>query len=383
MDTITFREHQQRLVSNIQAIQDLSPSVAEAFLTVPRHPFLSHYYVHRAGTREWTRYERKESREWYEHIYKDQPLVTRVDEYGRTLSSSSQPSVMARMLDVLDVQAGMKVLEVGTGTGYNAALLAQLTKDPRFITTIDIDSTALEEARQALKEVGNEDGMTIATGDGSAGYHQNAPYDRIVVTASSPHVPLAWMQQLKPQGILVCVLQPRYAPLGGILKAQKQEEGLKGQIVGPASFMVLRDEHYAKRNIQIDMRASCITSFPHSPSLFPLNLLRENHHFSFFLYKRIPDLHTFQRPKEQEMIFYQYSSPQGYLVFNQRTHQVSLYGIRSCAYSIWNQLVSTYSLWLHCGTPSITQYHFEMEMVDGKQYLSLITSSGNIWPFEE
>jgi protein-L-isoaspartate O-methyltransferase len=204
----TLQHYQQRLVNILQNSSDPpSERILEAFLTVPRHLFVDHYYLHEEGTRNWTRHERYESPEWYERVYSDEFFITRVDQYGRTLSSSSQPAMMATMLDALEVQPGMRVLEVGTGTGYNAALIASLIEDPHLVTTLDIDPDAVDRARQAISQVVGE-GMTIVEGDGAKGYHDNAPYDRIIVTASSPTVPAAWMEQLAPNGILVCVLQP-------------------------------------------------------------------------------------------------------------------------------------------------------------------------------
>lgn len=239
MEATTLHQYQRRLAECLRAKQPLSERAFEAFATVPRHPFLSSYYLHQPGTREWTRHEREESSAWYEAIYQDQALVTRVDEHGRTLSSSSQPGIMATMLEALDLQPGMWVLEISTGTGYNAALLATLTGDPHLVTTIDIDLLAAEQACQALTLVVGE-GVTVVQRNGTGGYPYNAPYDRILVTASSPVVSPAWAEQLTPDGFLVCVLQPPYAMLGGLLKVQKQGDMLCGSIIHPASFMGLR-----------------------------------------------------------------------------------------------------------------------------------------------
>ncbi len=77
-------------------------------------------------------------------MYQNQALTTQVDARGLPTSSSSQPAVMALMLSYLDVKPGMRILEIGTGTGYNAALLVRLTGDPRLVTTLEIDSTLIK-----------------------------------------------------------------------------------------------------------------------------------------------------------------------------------------------------------------------------------------------
>jgi hypothetical protein len=166
--------------------------------------------------------------------------------------------------------------------------------------------------------------------------------------------------------------------LGGLLKAQKREGKLKGKIVGPATFMVLRDTIYAKRTIQIDSRAPLYASFSLDPILFPPQLLRENHDFAFFLYYELPDLYVFQ--KKEDLFFSTETSPQGYVVFRQSPASlVELRGDRFHACMLWNHLVRAYAMWLHCGQPAITQYHFEMD--NGSQSLAVSTSRGIVWPF--
>lgn len=371
--------YQEQLARTLQAKNpSLSEKIIQAFRVIPRHPFVDHYYLHEGGeSRLWTKREQDESTEWYEHIYSDDALITQVDQYGRTLSSSSQPGAMACMLQALDVQPGMRVLEIGTGSGYNAAILAHLAGDPGLLTTIDIDADLIERANCIIPQVIGE-GMTIAQADGNNGYDANAPYDRIILTASTPTLPAALLNQLAPNGIVVDVLQPKFAMLGGLLKAQKQGEELKGSILDTASFMELRPVEYQKRSIQIDFRAPLFASFPFDALLFQPLAIRENHAFSFFLYYDFPGLYVFQ--KGEALFLYQEAFPQGYVIFQQPPSlQVELRGDVSIACSLWNRLVRAYSFWDRAGQPAITQYTFEMNSKG--QMLSLHTPFGIVWPF--
>jgi protein-L-isoaspartate(D-aspartate) O-methyltransferase len=126
--------------------------------------------------------------------YADAPLATRVRD-GELVSSSSQPSLMARMLVDLQVEDGDTVLEIGTGTGYNAALLAHRLRDDH-VTTIDLDPEITESARAHLARAGYH--PVVVTGDGARGCAQRAPYDRIIATCTLDDVPRAWLAQSRP-----------------------------------------------------------------------------------------------------------------------------------------------------------------------------------------
>jgi protein-L-isoaspartate(D-aspartate) O-methyltransferase len=133
-------------------------------------------------------------------VYRDDAIVTKRDGQGLPLSSSSQPSLMAKMLELLDVQPGGHVLEIGAGTGYNAALLAHITGPSGRVTSIDIDPDLARRARRSLRDAGTS--AAIITGDGREGHPPNAPYDRIIATAGADGIPRAWLEQLSEGGRL-------------------------------------------------------------------------------------------------------------------------------------------------------------------------------------
>lgn len=183
-----------------------------AFETVPRHLFVPQFFVDPAHTFNWelvdgTAPDQRER--WLDLVYRDSALVTQVGERGTLLSSSSQPSLMARMLEALGFTGGERVLEIGTGTGYNAALLcAGLGSE--LVTSVDIDAGLVSAVRDRLRGLGYT--PTLAVGDGADGYPDGAPYDRIIATCSLPQVPAAWLGQVAPGGLILVNL---YRELGG------------------------------------------------------------------------------------------------------------------------------------------------------------------------
>jgi protein-L-isoaspartate(D-aspartate) O-methyltransferase len=151
----------------------LDPRVLDAMRKVPRHEFVPQAQRHAA--------------------YRNRPLSI---GKGQTIS---QPFIVALMTDLLEVKPGDRVLEVGTGSGYQAAVLAELAGD---VYTIEIVEDLGKSAAEALERVGYKN-VHARIGDGYKGWTEYAPYDAIVVTAAPDHVPPALIEQLKPGGRLV------------------------------------------------------------------------------------------------------------------------------------------------------------------------------------
>ncbi len=126
-------------------------------------------------------------------------------------SSSTMPSLMARMLEALDVQDGHRVLEIGTGTGYNAALLCHRLGSGKVVS-IDVDPTLVAVARDHL--AGLDYHPILVVGDGAAGVARHGPYDRIIATAAVPEIPVPWIEQLTPGGKILANLRGSPRVLG-------------------------------------------------------------------------------------------------------------------------------------------------------------------------
>ena len=198
-----------------------SPRLEEAFRAVPRHLFLPGVPL--------------------EVVYSGQAIPTHFGPEGLATSSSSEPAIMAEMIDQLQLQPGDRVLEIGTGTGYNAAILAYLAGPEGDVTTIDIDADVVEEARGNLERAGFPHVRTVL-GDGWIGVPEAAPYDRIVVTVGVWDLSPYWVEQLRTGGVLVAPLW-----LGAGVQASiafcKGEARLRSLSVVPCGFMRMRGPH--------------------------------------------------------------------------------------------------------------------------------------------
>jgi protein-L-isoaspartate(D-aspartate) O-methyltransferase len=159
------------------------PAVEAGFLAVPRQVFLPDVPP--------------------EQVYEDKAIPVKRDADGTVLSSSSQPSMMALMLRQLRLRKGDNVLEIGAGTGYNAAIMQHIVGDGGTVTSIELDKQLAMAARDHLMRAGLGALVLIVDADGALGYAPRASYDRIIATAAIWDIPVAWEQQLKPAGILV------------------------------------------------------------------------------------------------------------------------------------------------------------------------------------
>ncbi|MFX0000387.1 MAG: protein-L-isoaspartate(D-aspartate) O-methyltransferase [Candidatus Hermodarchaeota archaeon] len=180
---MNFKERRKNLVESLKNREILTkPNVIKAMLTVPRHKFVP--------------------KDAESSAYMDTPLSIGL---GQTISA---PHMNAMMCEYLELNEGEKVLEIGTGSGYHAALCAELvapenSQNPGHVFTIERHEGLAEKARKSLKETGYANKVTVILGDGTLGYPKEAPYDKILVTAASPSkIPIPFRDQLIDGGIL-------------------------------------------------------------------------------------------------------------------------------------------------------------------------------------
>ncbi|MGH4019722.1 MAG: methyltransferase domain-containing protein [Pseudonocardiaceae bacterium] len=241
------------LVDQLSRSGDLrSPPWRAAFDETPRHVFVpTVILISESGPTVLSGEDPAQRQSWLDLVYSDTSLVTKYLTHPSlamagdrplpvSTSSSTMPGLMARMLEALDVHDGHRVLEIGTGTGYNAALLCHRLGSANVVS-IDIDPALTASAKDHLASIGHH--PTLMVGDGAAGVARHAPYDRIIATAAVPDIPLPWIEQLAPGGRILANLRGDLA--GGTLCLLTKHGD--DEVIGPAlplggHFMWLRPQ---------------------------------------------------------------------------------------------------------------------------------------------
>lgn len=185
--------------------------VLEAMGKMPRHLFMPESY--------------------WDNAYDDMALP--IGE-GQTIS---QPYMVAIMTELLELSGSEKVLEIGTGSGYQAALLAELARE---VYTIERIEAIGENVRHKLKEMGYEN-IYVVIDDGSKGLSENAPFDRIIITAAAPKIPECLVEQLNEGGIIVAPVGQRFSQI--LIKAKKAKGILREEYHTPCVFVPLIGEY--------------------------------------------------------------------------------------------------------------------------------------------
>ncbi|MEU1814835.1 methyltransferase domain-containing protein [Streptomyces roseifaciens] len=248
----------QGLASALMEAGALTSDWLPAFEAVPRHLFVPDViWPGRAGmNRQSDRVIRHEEPEaWWQAVYRDAPITTQWDDgmytgpgRGKTPSSSnSMPTMVFSMLDALSVEQGQRVLEIGTGTGWNAALLSHRI-GAENVVTVEVDADSAFTARSRLEAAGYKPVSVI--GDGAQGYASAAPYDRVIATCSIGSVPRRWIAQTKPGGLIVAPWGPTY---GGeaVVRLEVADDGsAAGRFVGSSAFMRLRDQRTRREHVR-------------------------------------------------------------------------------------------------------------------------------------
>ncbi len=215
-----MNERAKELVETLKAQDDLhDPVVEEAFLRVPRHVFLPDCTP--------------------EEAYANIAVPLKRDAYGTVVSSASQPAMIAQMLEQLDLQRGHNVLEIGTASGYNAALMQYIVGDEGRVTTMELDTDLAAMAELSLQRA-LMSRIVVVHGDGAQGYAPRASYDRIIATVGVWDIPPAWIRQLRPNGKLVAPIWLDAFQVSAAFRHDPSGRGLYSEHNLPCWFVRLR-----------------------------------------------------------------------------------------------------------------------------------------------
>ncbi|MFJ3906181.1 methyltransferase domain-containing protein [Streptomyces sp. NPDC090025] len=273
---------------------------AAAFGHVPRHLFVPRWFAPETdhkGITVWREHHGAATADALAAVYRDQTLVTALDPdtaeqvddtawTGIPTSSSTLPSLMAGMLEDLSVEDGHRVLEIGTGTGYNAALLSARLGG-HLVHSVDIDPALVDQAQRALSSVGFTPQLT--TGDGTRTSSPVGRFDRIIATCSVPSIPAAWIEQSRPGTILVADVALGIE--GGLVRLEVDARGraLGRFTTNAGRFMAARGE---ARTYPAPQRPERAAETGTRPSTVTADDIRGNYAFRLLLALRLPKAET-------------------------------------------------------------------------------------------
>ena len=251
--TEPFSDRIERFVRMLRASGSChKPEIQRVVRDTPRHYFIDQFYRNTKRGPRLTRIpDTGPTPSQLDRIYSDVSLST----HRQPPSSSSQPSLVTDMLQMLDLKRGHRVLEIGAGTGWNAALMSRIVGDEGHVTTVDIQTDVTRRARRHLRRARCSN-VTVITGDGYRGHASTSPYDRLITTVSTPSVPGAWIDQIELGGTMLVVLQETSGDGWDLLlKLKKTKTGMVGAVAGLAGFMTLTGKLSAARTTVDEMTA--------------------------------------------------------------------------------------------------------------------------------
>ncbi|MFC8535439.1 methyltransferase domain-containing protein [Streptomyces sp. NPDC057249] len=268
---VTARPTREEVAYALTSGGVLKPGWVDAYARVPRQAFLPDtIWPYDMATGRTVHVSRTEDAQaWRGYANADVPIVTQWDDgehAGRvpgrlSTSSASMPSVVFRMLDELAVDDYCRVLEIGTGTGWNAALLAHKVGEENVVS-VEVDEAVASRAREALDRFFGAP-VEVIHGDGRAGAPGRGVFDRVIATCGVREIPYAWVEQTRPGGVVVAPWGTGFTHADAVLRLTVDATGKSatGRFTGPVEFMKLR----AHRSAPID-HESYASGLPSAPT---------------------------------------------------------------------------------------------------------------------
>lgn len=367
----------RQLVNHLAESGALTPDWRSAFEAVHRGEFISEtVWVEGDGGVMVPLRRADDPDSWLALAYADDAVVTQVDDghpaadgTGRRISSSaSMPTVVAQMLAHTDAQPGHRVLEIGTGTGYNAALLAHRV-GAENVVTIEIDGVLAQTARCALKATGY-DTVTVLTGDGAqgypaTGYPATTPFDRILSTAAVQHVPYSWVEQTRPGGLVITPWGTDYYNGGLLVLTVTDDRTAVGYIADKASFMTLRQQRSAHPGLTLTPHDDAQAAHTET-DIHPADVA--NGHVAFdtciAIAIRVPRCDMSYSPPELDndgegiLWLVDYASGSWARLHHHPDHDGPYRVLQSGSRSLWDEVETSYRWWLDAGRPTADRWCF-------------------------
>jgi protein-L-isoaspartate(D-aspartate) O-methyltransferase len=360
----------------------LSDQVEAAFLSIARERFITRVLIRKDDRSLWTTELSlatcASEEAWLAAIYQDEPVVVSADDRGVPTSSSTAPWLMAAMLEGLQVRTGQRVLEIGTGTGYNARLLRELVGPDGEVVSFEIDEALARSAEESLRDAG-ADGIRVVAADGFGVDLGLDRYDRIMVTAGCRTFPRQLLERLAPAGVLLLNLVGYAA--GTLLRVEKSSDGkeaIGGFLdVGDVAFI---DARNSSRNDAHDVNGFLSGSATEvaqlGEDLWPVAgaLETAGAPFRFHLQLALPGLFLGQLRRHRlatHMGPYLLNRSRDGLTWIRRVDGYEGWSVVSYgADDLWPSVVEAYEHWLRLSEPRVEQYGFHA-MQDGEAVVRL------------
>ncbi|MFC6082738.1 methyltransferase domain-containing protein [Sphaerisporangium aureirubrum] len=340
----------QRITALADQLVGLADRWRDAWHAVPRHLFIPDRAWCDADHGPGRLIDREADPEaWLDAVYSDAAIVTQLDDgttdiaegKGDFTSSSSAPGVVAKALGLLDPYDGDEILEIGTGTGWTAGLLAHRLGDEN-VTSVEIDAAVSAAAATNLKSAGHSPRLVV--GDGAVGWADGAPYDRVHVTCGVRDMPHSWVRQTRPGGVIVVPWTPRWQ--GGHLTVliAVGDGTATGRFHGGVDFMLLRSQRRDLPRLEGDYRRS-------STYLDPRRVVRSPSGAHIAVAGLVPDVygaHADQAGGEFHLsLWSEESDAQVHYAPDYKRVAVLQRGSRD----LWDEMAGAYLRWVSWGAP--------------------------------
>lgn len=345
------------------------PEWRKALDVVPRELFVpttAQATPVRDGARRWIDRDRDPD-DWLAAVYSDTTILTQIDDGATALtedtadrgtpsSSTSAPSLVLAFLDLLAVEPGDRVLEIGTGTGWTAALLSERL-GAGHVTTVEIDQRVARFAAANLRHAGYAPRLVV--GDGAKGWPRGAPYDGVHVTVGVRDIPYAWVEQTRTGGRIVLPWIPNPV-MGFSLELRVDGDRAVGRLHGEAGYMPLRSERVETRNYPGEDRTRVAATDVHS-------LLRAGLGLRAMVAARMPNVAVsmfafddqirLDDPATESRMFAEPLSEPLSEPLDEPVDEPGETAVRSIGpRDLWGELESAYRAWLEADEPGLERY---------------------------